>query len=304
MTLLILGAYGMLGHRLFRNLSERFDIYGTCRSIRTDALHTRFVDPARLIPGVTAENFDSVVEAIARVRPDAVVNCIGIIKHRKTAYDHIPSIAVNALFPHRIASLCAASGARMIHFSTDCVFNGRKGMYRPDDQSDAEDLYGRSKYLGEVTGETAVTIRSSIIGWELSNGSGLVEWYRRQVGRSIRGYRKAIYSGFTTSAMADIVATILTDHPNLSGLVQIASSPIDKFDLLCRLESRLRLGIEITPDDDFHCDRSLDGQDFAESTGFQAPTWDSMLDRLASEYDDYLLAPDPEESLQPSSLTT
>jgi len=166
------------------------------------------------------------------------------------------------------------------------VFAGTRGGYREDDTADANDLYGRTKYLGELHDGHCVTLRSSIIGLELARKTGLVEWFLAQTG-SIRGFRRAIYSGLTTAEMARVVERILLHHADISGVWQVASRPISKYDLLSGLASRLERGdMRVEPDDEFACDRSLDGGRFHDATGYQAPAWDDMLDELANEIKD------------------
>ncbi|KCZ72167.1 dTDP-4-dehydrorhamnose reductase [Candidatus Methanoperedens nitroreducens] len=287
MNLLILGAYGMLGHKLFQKLSQHFDTYATCRNIRKEEWISQILPTDRLIPSVQAEDFDSILKAINAVRPDAIINCIGIIKQLDAAKDPIPSIAINALFPHQLAAVCQAQGIRLIHFSTDCVFSGKNGMYTHKDIADAEDLYGRTKFLGEVGGKGCITIRSSIIGRELGTRHGLLEWFLSQAGGTVKGYRKAIYTGFTTIEMSHIVNKILVNHPDLSGVWHVASSPISKYDLLCHINEKMVLNVRIEPDDQFICDRSLDGRLFAKQTGYVAPSWDKMIEELAKDSSPY-----------------
>lgn len=287
MRVLVLGAYGMLGHKLVEALANDFDVYATCRAPKPQ-LGRPALAPERLVAGVTAEDFTSVVTAFARVRPDAVLNCIGVIKQVGAAKQAIPSLTINALFPHQLAELCRATGARLIHFSTDCVFSGDKGAYTLDDPSDARDLYGRSKYLGEVGGPGCLTIRSSIIGPELEGKHGLVEWFLAQRGKSIKGFRKAIYTGFPTVEMAKIVALLLRDNAALEGVWQVASAPITKYDLLQKLNAKLGLGTTIAPDDDFVCDRSLDGSAFSAATGYRSPDWDALVGALANDLAAYV----------------
>lgn len=283
MKILILGAYGMLGHKLFQKLSLQFDTYATCRQIRLSESMTKIFPRERLLPDVLVEDSDSILQAIVRVQPDAIINCIGVIKQLDTAKDPIPSIAINALFPHRLALLCRTAGIRLIHFSTDCVFSGKKGMYNLQDISDADDLYGRTKYLGEIGGEGCLTIRSSIIGRELDSSNGLVEWFLNQTGGSVKGFRRAIYTGFTTLEMSKIVTKILLNYSDLTGVWQIASTPISKYDLLCRIKEKMKLDIRIEPDDQFVCDRSLDGKLFTQRTGYLAPGWDKMIEEFAKD---------------------
>ena len=284
MRILILGAYGMLGHKLWRILGRKHETYATCRASRRGLDLAFCLDSARLIPNVTAEYFDSVIESIDSVCPDVVINCIGIVKQRPQAKETIPSILVNALFPHRLASLCKRTNTRLIHFSTDCVFSGKKGMYVETDIPDAEDLYGRTKHLGEVNEEGCVTIRSSIIGRELTGRMGFLEWVLSNKGGAVSGFTNAIYSGFTTTEMARIVDLIIKDHPNLSGLWHVASYPIRKFDLLDKINSKLNLGITIYSEPNFYCDRSLNAEAFNKKTGYIPPSWDAMIEGLSEEW--------------------
>ncbi len=281
--ILILGAYGMLGHKLFQSLGKEYEAYATCRNIRSDLYQHHGLDPARLIPNVTVENYDSVISAIANIHPDIVINCIGIIKQKEQAKEVIASLEVNSLFPHRLASRCKATNTRLFHFSTDCVFSGKKGMYTESDIPDAEDLYGRTKYLGEVGEQGCITIRSSIIGREITGRNGLLEWFLSNIGGSVRGFTKAIYSGFTTIEMSRIVDFTIKNHPDLSGVWHVASKPIFKYDLLNKINSKMKLGITIHPDDSFHCDRSLNGNAFNKRTGYIPPSWDEMIDELSRE---------------------
>ncbi len=281
MRVLILGVYGMLGHKLFISLGKRFDVLGTCRNIRHE--WCEFLPAERLVSGVDAAHPETVRRAIEGIRPDVVINCIGIVKQIEDAKRFIPSIQINALFPHQLAEYCHDAAARLIHFSTDCVFSGTRGMYAPDDFSDAEDLYGRTKYLGEVRQDGCVTIRSSLIGRELDRGTGLVEWFLRQRGRHIKGYRNAIFSGFTTHEMGNIVTMLLCEHADLSGLLQAASEPISKYRLLTMMRDCMSLDIEIEADDDFICDRSLDGMDFLRCTTYAVPSWEAMIHQLVDE---------------------
>jgi dTDP-4-dehydrorhamnose reductase len=217
-----------------------------------------------------------------------VVNAVGIVKQRKDAKAAIPSINVNALLPHVLAEHCSDIGARLIHFSTDCVFSGNRGAYTEADNPDPVDLYGRSKLLGELDGPGCLTLRSSIIGWELENRSGLLEWFVAQRGLTIDGYRKAIYTGLSTAAMAEVVGRMIREQPELSGVYHVASAPINKFDLLVNLAKQLRWrDILIQPEDQFQCDRSLIGSRFEALTGWRPPSWQEMTAGLAAEWPKY-----------------
>ena len=283
MRVLILGGDGMLGHRLLLHLRGRHEVRVTLR--RELAAYERYGLFGRedSYTGVEARDMDRLTEVFADFRPEAVVNAVGIVKQRPEAKAVVPSLEINALLPHRLAVLCRAAGARMVHMSTDCVFSGRKGNYTKDDVPDAEDLYGRTKLLGEVDGPGCVTLRSSIIGLELSRGSGLVEWFLAQRGE-IKGFTRAIYSGLTTAEMSRVIERVLVEHPDLSGVWQVASEPINKHDLLVRFAEILgREDVRILPDDSVEIDRSLSGLAFEEATGYHAPVWNEMLAELAEE---------------------
>lgn len=283
MRILILGASGMLGHKLCQTYQDRFEVWGTVRSTEQAYATYGLLVPERLLGGVDVYQFDTIIRALATARPDAVINSIGIIKQRPTAQDPLISLTVNAVFPHRLANLAQAAGARLVHISTDCVFSGRKGMYVEDDVSDTEDLYGRSKFLGEVYAPGCLTLRTSIIGRELNSTNGLVEWFLSNRDGCVQGYTGAIYSGFTTLALAEIIADVLENHPQLSGLYHVSSDPIDKYHLLCLVRDAFHVCVAIEPYDGVHINRSLDSTRFRAATGFTPPSWEEMARSMARD---------------------
>lgn len=281
MRILILGGRGMLGHQLLAALKTDLDVWATLRGSAPASAPAGLFDPDRIIGGIDVLDFDAITGVMAKVRPDAVINCVGIIKQLAAAKDPFLSVSINSLLPHRLHRLCRAAGARLIHFSTDCVFSGRKGGYTEEDPSDALDLYGRSKFLGETVGEGALTLRSSIIGHELGSASGLVEWFLSQRGKRVDGYRRAVFSGFTTPEMARIVRKVLTQHPDLSGTLQVSSEPINKYDLLMLIRQAYEVDVEIVPDDKVQIDRSLDSSRFRQLTDYEPPAWPKMIEEMA-----------------------
>jgi len=290
MRILILGAAGMLGHKLYQRYSGRFETFATVRTGYPAYAHYNLFDPKHIIGGVDANNLDSMTRALADVQPDVVINCIGIIKQLAASKDPIPSLNINSLFPHKAALLSRAAGARFIHISTDCVFNGRGSMYTESDPSDAEDLYGRSKFLGEVDAPNALTLRTSIIGRELQTRSGLIEWFLANKGQQVRGFSNAIYTGFTTIALANIIADVIEDRPDLQGVYQVSSEQINKHELLVMVRDAYDVDIEIKPYPDFKLDRSLDSTRFRETTNFTPPPWAHMIQTMADDptpYDDW-----------------
>jgi len=275
----------MLGHKLCQELPERgHDVIGTLR--RKHPQLPGLLPGVELRDGVDVLEGDSLERAITDLGPDFVINAVGIVKQFDESSNKYLATAINSWLPHRLARICRDGGSRLIHMSTDCVFSGRKGMYTEQDPSDAEDLYGKSKYLGEPDeGEAAaLTIRSSIIGRELHERThGLVEWFLSERGNTINGFERAIYSGFSTIEMARIMGLVIEQHPTLSGVHQVASAPINKFDLLNLLKDAYSLDIEIECEQEFFCDRSLAMGAFARATGYKAPDWRPMLEEMAGD---------------------
>ena len=288
MRVLVLGGSGMLGHRLCQVLSVRMETWATFRDDPAKYEQYNFISQQRALGGVHVEDVASVRGVLESVQPDAVVNCIGIVKQRDEARQAIPSIQVNALFPHQLADLCQEYDARLVQISTDCVFSGLRGGYTEADVPDPVDLYGRSKLLGELNRPGCLTLRTSIIGWQLNTFSSLLSWFSQQRGQRIKGYQKAVYSGFSSRVLAGLISDLIETRPDLSGLYQVASEPISKYDLLVALRDKLGWDdIQIEADDNFYCDRSLVGTRFSVATGWKAPGWDEMLSGLAEEWPMY-----------------
>jgi dTDP-4-dehydrorhamnose reductase len=289
MKVLVFGVTGMLGNAMINILSENKDwqVFGTTRSESAKRFFTREI-AERLISNVDVEQHDSLIKAFSRIRPNVVVNCVGLVKQLAEADDPLHAIPINTLLPHRLARLCELSDARLVHISTDCVFNGEKGNYYETSPSDANDLYGKSKYLGELAYTHTVTLRTSIIGHELKNAHGLVDWFLSQQARC-NGYTKAIFSGLPTNVLAQIVRDVLIPRPDLSGIYHVAAQPISKYDLLNLIASVYGKSIEIIPDDKLVIDRSLNSDRFREKTGYAAPEWPTLIKTMHS-YSQFLRA--------------
>lgn len=283
MKVLVLGGSGMLGHKLLEILGSRFDTWATFRG----GSAVGGFDPQRSVCGVSADSFESVENALTTVAPDLLVNCIGIVKQDEAAKDRYQSIAINSLFPHQLARACGTRGIRLIHLSTDCVFSGRRGNYKEDDVSDAEDIYGRTKWLGELDYDHCLTIRTSMIGRELRGSHGLIEWFLSQRGKRVRGFKRAIFSGFTTVALSETIGNIIANGDQLHGVWHVAADPINKFELLSMVKQAFQVDIEIEPDETFVCNRSLDDSRFRARTGFKSPSWEEMIDRMARDTTPY-----------------
>lgn len=283
LKVLILGGAGMAGHKLWQILSDHFDTYVTLRAEFDFYARFKLFDRAHAVDRVDTENFDSIIRAVSSVRPQVIINCIGIVKQHPAATDPLSSISVNALFPHRVAHLCRAAGIRLLHISTDCVFSGLKGNYCETEVADAEDLYGKSKFLGEVSYDGCLTLRTSMVGHELQTSHGLVEWLLSQEGKTIHGYRRAVFNGFTTKALAQIIADIIKEHPDMQGIWHVGSEPVSKFELLSLIKMIYGLNVNIEADDTVVYDRSLNTSRFRRLTRFVSSPWPEMIEQMFAD---------------------
>jgi dTDP-4-dehydrorhamnose reductase len=286
--ILILGASGMLGHMHVRVMSQHHHVIGTTSSkYEKQSPLARILSKDNWIDQVDVRNLSSVEQAIQSAKPDVVINCVGMIKQKMGAENNVDTIHINSLFPHQLAGICIKSNSRLIHFSTDCVFQGTPGIKRLSDTPNATDLYGLSKFLGEIAYDSCLTLRTSIVGRQLFGSESLFEWAISQRGTTISGYRNATYTGLTTIRLCHIVKDLVEVFPNLSGLFQVASSPISKFELISKINNLLQLNLSIEPDTNFYCDRTLDGTEFKKLTNIEIPSWDEMLNEFTIDQNFY-----------------
>lgn len=286
MKLIVLGGEGMLGHKMFQILRKRYpDTMCTIRGYLQEPFYRKIdlFNQGSVVEGVDAMDLPLLGHSLAKLRPEIIVNCIGIIKQRDEAKYSIPSIVLNSLLPHKLAEFASSWGGRVIHFSTDCVFSGKKGRYSEEDPSDAEDLYGKSKYLGDVVAGNALTLRTSIIGRELSQFKSLLEWFLAQRGKPIQGFTRVIYSGVTTNYLAETVGRLISEYPLLTGRYQVASPMVSKYDLLCMLRNAYKMDVDIQPQDEVVSDRSMIGDKFFKATRYRQPTWLELIAQLSAD---------------------
>jgi len=287
MRILILGGGGMLGHKLVQEWRERFDVWTTVNKRFEDYERFGIFEREKTVDSLDVENFEAVERAVGKIQPEVVFNAVGIIKQIPTSKNVVKTLSINSIFPQRLAETAEKYNARLINISTDCVFDGKKGNYTEEDVSNAEDVYGKSKNLGEVTGENCLTLRTSIIGRELQSSHSLVEWFLSQRGQRVKGFVNAIYSGFPTVVLAGIIADLIEHHKDLHGLYHVSSDPINKYELLKLLDEAFRTGTEIEPFEDFRLDRSLDSGKFRKATGFEPEGWRKMIQRMADDRTPY-----------------
>ncbi|MFC1517420.1 dTDP-4-dehydrorhamnose reductase family protein [Candidatus Margulisiibacteriota bacterium] len=288
--ILILGATGMLGHTLFTELSKNKDltVLATSRAAKKDLLAQYF--PKELLQNILlnidADNIKSIEQVIENNRPDIVINCIGLIKQRPKASNSELMVSLNEVFPHKLAEICKNLHCRLVHMSTDCIFSGKKGNYNEDDPSDAEDIYGQTKYRGEVKGSNCLTIRTSIIGHELKGHYGLIDWFLAQKSK-IKGFSKAIYSGFPTIELAHIIENYIIPNNSLQGIYHVSSEPISKYELLSLVAKIYKKQIKIELDKEFICDRSLNSARFREATDYTPSSWKNLVKKMHQHYNKF-----------------
>ena len=283
-TVLILGASGMLGHMLVRVFSPHHRVIGTTSSqYKAKSPLAKLLDRDSWIGGIDVRSLNRVDELVREIQPNVVINCVGLIKQKMESSNITDAIIINSLFPHHLASLCESQKCRLIHFSTDCVFDGAPGIKKVSDTPNATDLYGTTKRLGEVDYGDSITIRSSIVGAQIVGNESLFQWAISQKGKSIKGFTGALYSGLTTMTMSKVILEIVDNFPQLSGIQQIASEAITKHDLLRKLNAALGLNLDICADNTIIYDRTLDGSEFVEQTGVRIPTWDEMIIEFAGD---------------------
>ncbi|RYZ87487.1 MAG: SDR family oxidoreductase [Proteobacteria bacterium] len=290
--ILILGGTGMLGHELWRTLTKKFqDTWVTVRSASGVNSPLDGLVPAsdnRIVRSVDVADFERLHSLFNELNPTVIINAVAVTKRNEGEKGDPASIAhvlrINAELPHQLASWAKPRGVRVIHFSTDCVFNGDRGGYSETDVPDAMDLYGRSKLLGEIdqVEGNCITLRTSLIGRELARKTELLEWFLGQKGKSVRGYRNAVFSGVATWVMADLVISLIEKNSDIRGVFQIAAEPIDKFTLLQIFNDVFKTGTTIAPEENFVCKRNLDGSKFRQVTGWIAPSWKEMVHGIAN----------------------
>ncbi|MBK7891743.1 MAG: SDR family oxidoreductase [Bdellovibrionales bacterium] len=282
MRILILGGGGMLGHKLWQILNQRFsDVHVTLLQKQTAYSQYPLFSPPNVYDEFDATNRSALWRLLDTVVPDIICNCIGLTLRKQVPSPSEAYIQLNSLLPHRLAEWCGTSQARLIHYSTDCVFKGDIGGYTEESTPDAKDIYGRSKMLGEVDSPKALILRSSIIGRELKSRTELVEWLLAQNNKTITGYRQAFYTGVTTLQMSHLTSDIIANHSYLNGLYHIASDVISKYELLRLLAKEYGVNVNIVPSDAVIVKKNLIGSKFRTATGLHIPSWSEMISSMA-----------------------
>jgi dTDP-4-dehydrorhamnose reductase len=288
MRVIILGVSGLIGHSLFKEISSKFETYGILHNNKSFYSNHVLFETENVFDNIDVLDFEVLSKVLLAVDPDVIINCVGITKRKEEIKNTGLTLYVNALFPHKLAEWSKANNKRIIHFSSDCVFDGKVGNYSEESLTTAEDMYGRTKALGEINYNHTLTLRSSFIGRELFSKTELLEWFLSQNGLTIRGFTKALYTGVSTIFLSKIVADIIESHPNLSGLKQLSiEKPISKYELLCLAREAFKCNIEIIPDDTFEIKPTLKGEKLRDELGYVVPTWENMMYDLAKDSFNY-----------------
>jgi len=279
-VILIFGVSGMLGNTLFRYLSncKNFNVFGTLRNKQ----YLDFFDNelrSNIFLEMDIRDIENLEKKVLNLKPDLIINCVGIIKQNFLINNYLDSIHINSLFPHQLARINNLNSSRLIHFSTDCVFSGQKGMYKEEDFADASDIYGRTKFLGEVRYPNTITLRTSIIGHEINSSLSLIDWFLSQ-NLQIKGFDKAIFSGLPTVEVARIIKKFIIPLPNLSGLFHLSGNPISKYDLLKKVSKVYKKNINIKKDNQVIIDKSLCSSKFRKATNFIPQSWDHLIEEM------------------------
>jgi dTDP-4-dehydrorhamnose reductase len=284
MKILILGVNGMIGSAIYKNLhaNPSLDVFGGMRDLGAKKFFPKPLQK-NIVEYQDLANENSASIILAKVSPDVVINCVGLTKHKIGAENPKIAMPINAVMPHYFSSICDDRNIRFIHISSDCVFSGIKGMYVEDDLTDAIDLYGQSKALGEITRGNAITLRTSTIGHELYTKYGLLEWFLSQ-DKECQGFSRAIFSGLPSVVFADVIMNFVLPNPNLRGLYHVSADPINKYDLLILISKIYGKKIEIKRDNDFTIDRSLSYEKFKAATGYIPDKWPNLIETMYKNY--------------------
>ncbi len=283
MRIHILGVSGLIGHKLLQELSANYEVFGTLHKSKIQYGNLSLFSGNNIIENIDVSEFETVKSVLNEVKPDVVLNCAGITKRKVNVNSPLEALIVNSVFPHQLANWAKINHKRVIHFSTDCVFDGKIGNYNETSLTTAEDTYGKTKALGELNYDHTLTIRSSFIGQELFDRTELLEWFLAQNGKQIKGFKNTFYSGVSTIFMAHVIKKIISNFPNLSGLYNLApDEPISKYELLCIAKEEFGVNVDIVSDEQHIHLPTLDASKLKREINLSVPSWKEMMRELAT----------------------
>jgi dTDP-4-dehydrorhamnose reductase len=282
MRILILGGNGMIGHKMYQLISKIYiDTWVTLRNNLSTYSFSQLYNSEKVVDNINLANFENLNYILFKIKPDIIINACGITIRRGIETLKSNSIILNSALPHFLNEWVTSNNKRLIHFSTDCVFTGSKGNYLDNDKKDAFDLYGLTKSMGEVIdSKYAITLRGSMIGNELENKTELFEWFLKQRNIIIKGFSKVIYSGITTTKMAEIVIKLIDQYPSLSGIYNISSKPISKFELLKLWNDYFDINANIEIDNIYTSNKNLISDNFYNIIRMEQPDWVELSSQL------------------------
>lgn len=286
MRILVLGGSGMWGHQVFLKMKKHFGVGQVACTLHKPVSHfAKFgiYEGCKVYDRADFSDFNQATKVLQDYQPTIILNCVGLTPRKHDIQNQELYRKVNSELPYHLLQWAQKNSARLIHFSTDCVFSGKKGEYTEADIPDATDVYGSSKAKGEINDPSALTLRLSKIGREIEYKTELLEWFLAQRGKAAQGFSKAFYSGLTTNFMAKELIRIIEKFPNLNGLYQISSQKISKYELLKLINQTFDCQVEIQEKSDYAVDKSLNCELYIQKTGFQKPTWPDMLLELKNE---------------------
>jgi dTDP-4-dehydrorhamnose reductase len=283
MRILVLGIDGMIGHKIAQSLSDDFTIIGTTR--KKNILQNIGIKKGEFV----LHDFlnDNTLDLLKSINPDVLINCVGTTIRRGVSENKNNTELLNSELPHILNKWAVQNNKKFIHFSTDCVFNGKKGNYLDYSKSDANDIYGLSKSKGEINNDKSLTVRCSIIGREIFNHTELFEWLFSMKNKKVEGYKNVIYSGVTSTWMGKTIKHIIKNQIELNGIYNISSTPISKYDLLIKLSAAFGLNVDISQNLNIKSNKVLISKKFTEITGIKPPNWDDLIDEFKADSEKY-----------------
>ena len=285
MRILILGGNGMIGHKMYQMISKvNEDTWVTLRNDLSTYKFSDIYNHEKVIDNIDLSDFKKMLNTLNEIKPDIILNACGITIRRGVEKIKSDTILLNSVLPHILNEWVTLNNKKLIHFSTDCVFSGKKGNYSDSDIKDANDLYGTTKSLGEIIdSKFTITLRGSMIGRELEYKTELFEWFLKQSGKNIKGFDEVIYSGITNVKMGEIVLRVINYYPNLSGIYNVSSKPITKFDLLKLCNVYFGINSIIEMDNSYTNNKNLISDKFFNEIGIEQPNWNDLIRQLKDD---------------------
>lgn len=287
--ILIFGATGMLGHKIVQLLSSRkyLELYGINKNLKKRKLleknfNIKFIEQKDKISKKNLFIFFN------KNSFDYVINCLGIIKQKDKKFSKKEIVLINSRFPQIIDELSLLYKFKFIHFSTDCVFTGKKGNYSEKDFRDAKDLYGISKKNGEdLKKNNTLILRTSFIGHELFDNKSLLSWFLKTKQKNIQGYSKAFFSGLTNLEISKFIYSIIVKKNFYPGIFNLSGSKISKYELLKIINTKYKLNKSINKDEALKIDRSLLNKKIIKKFKFKNKSWNKLIDQMKNDFDIY-----------------